>query len=314
MSVELYKGVVKQITRMLMALSIGALIWTLKTVVFLKLLAHLHYTDQFCGRIRRTILDLHGIQLILHKGRWSFLTQSLGVFKSNDDPFSFWIWVSRLKKKTAPIWILKRLTDTYLKHMKNKPGILHLLENVDDEEKFVEEAKYMLLEVIGDGQSHSDDYITADDLAKYGLEKKEIDHVLELFTSKEDEEPRERITKDQFLRWAVFALNNCLGLERTLQSSKHMFWKLDVVMSWCVVVLTLVIWLLLSELVTTSQIAILFAPFFSATFIFGESLRRSFDGIVFVFGMRPFDLGDRVIIENVEVHIYVYMSIYVNSN
>ncbi|KAL8139291.1 hypothetical protein V2J09_005312 [Rumex salicifolius] len=249
---------VKQITRFLMALSIGAIIWTVKSAVFLKLLADLHFTE-LCKRIRQTILDYHGIQFIANRGKWQFLSHQQpsettnggdqsGKKKSrpdDDERLSFWMCVSRLKKETAPIWILKKLIDSYMENMRHKPEILRRLEN-------------------------------------YGLEDKEINHVLKLFTSEEDGKPSERITQDQFLRWAVLAVKNCLGLERTVESSKHIFWKLDVLMSACVVVITLVVWLLLSELVTTGQMAILFAPFLSASFIFGESLKRSFDGIIFM--------------------------------
>ena len=97
-------------------------------------------------------------------------------------------------------------------------------------------------------------------------------------------------------------MKNCLGLEATIESSKHIFWKLNLLLTAIVATLILIIWLLLSEIVSTAQLAVLFAPFLSASFIFGESLRGVFNGIVFVFGMHPFDLGDRVIVDGMEVN------------
>ncbi|KAL8143909.1 hypothetical protein V2J09_016941 [Rumex salicifolius] len=52
-----------------------------------------------------------------------------------------------------------------------------------------------------------------------------------------------------------------------------------------------------------SQLALLFTPFLAVSFIFRDSCRKMFEGLIFAFAMHPFDVGDRVIIDNVHMRV-----------
>ncbi|KAL8162551.1 hypothetical protein V2J09_014040 [Rumex salicifolius] len=108
---------------------------------------------------------------------------------------------------------------------------------------------------------------------------------------------------DEFLQWAVRVHKHCWGLERTLKSSKTAFVKLNRMLGAFLFVVVVIIWLLLSKIVNTGQLALLFAPFLAASFMFENSSKNLFQGIIFAFAMHPFDVGDRVIIENIQMRV-----------
>ncbi|KAL8140094.1 hypothetical protein V2J09_006115 [Rumex salicifolius] len=110
-----------------------------------------------------------------------------------------------------------------------------------------------------------------------------------------------RVGRDEFLSWAMVAYRNCWGLQSTLKSSEKIILKLNRVMIVFVLILALIIWLLLSEIVDTAQIALLFSPLIAAKFIFSESTKNMFDGLIFALAMHPFSPGDRVIIKGMEL-------------
>ncbi|GAB4845789.1 hypothetical protein Ancab_039198, partial [Ancistrocladus abbreviatus] len=65
----------------------------------------------------------------------------------------------------------------------------------------------------------------------------------------------------------------------------------------------IVIWLLATNIFNTSKLALLFSPFLASTFIFGNSCKNVFEGLIFTFGMHPFDVGDRVIVDGMQMKV-----------
>ncbi|GAB4850430.1 hypothetical protein Ancab_029734 [Ancistrocladus abbreviatus] len=113
----------------------------------------------------------------------------------------------------------------------------------------------------------------------------------------------QRIERDQFLSWAVLAYKKCWGLQRTLYSSKEAFIKLNRLLSTFVILMMMAIWLLATNIFNTSKLALLFSPFLASTFIFGNSCKNVFEGLIFTFGMHPFDVGDRVIVDGMQMKV-----------
>lgn len=153
-----------QVTATFLAVAIGALLWTLKDILYLKLKADLLIND-VCPRIKRTLLDLHAIQFITDKGEWSFIRSNknksndkkLDGVGANDDRLSKkeqqmkseFIWaVSYLKKENAPTWILERLIREYMKYMKKKTGYFSYLEELHDDEMVMKLAEEMYSKIL----------------------------------------------------------------------------------------------------------------------------------------------------------------------
>ncbi|KAL8143910.1 hypothetical protein V2J09_016942 [Rumex salicifolius] len=328
--------VAHQVTRFLIALCIGSFLWLLKNILYLKLEADLHY-DQLFERVRLSVAYLHGLQILYNRGMWRFLPDNktkkklMKIVKRKQHEFSdeilmkgenIWMLVLQMEKESAPIWILRRLAEEYLDQVKLRP----LPGNSDitkDDQKILREAKKMFKQLISNrnkdanSESYSDLEIRKEDLKEYDLSEEELDWIFKPRNREEDDEEDEThaqastitssevqtIGYDEFLNWTVRAYKNCWGLERTLHSSKRVFVKLNRLLSAFLLMVMLIIWLLLSEIVNTGQLALLFTPFLAASFIFGDSCRKMFEGLIFAFAMHPFDVGDRVIINNVQMRV-----------
>ncbi|GAB4833224.1 hypothetical protein Ancab_031470 [Ancistrocladus abbreviatus] len=101
----------------------------------------------------------------------------------------------------------------------------------------------------------------------------------------------------------VLAYKNCWGLKQTLESSKAAIIELDRLLSFIVMLTMLIIRLLAMSILSTSKLAVLFSPFLASTFIFGNACQEVFHGLVFIFGMHPFHVGDCVVIDNNQMKV-----------
>uniref|UniRef100_A0A803KM49 Uncharacterized protein n=1 Tax=Chenopodium quinoa TaxID=63459 RepID=A0A803KM49_CHEQI len=79
--------------------------------------------------------------------------------------------------------------------------------------------------------------------------------------------------------WMDRACSNCLVLANTLSSVKEVVDGLDKIISFLLIVATFIMWLLLTGLAST-KILVTASPFLAATFIFGESCKTLFHGII----------------------------------
>ncbi|GAB4833217.1 hypothetical protein Ancab_031463 [Ancistrocladus abbreviatus] len=83
-----------------------------------------------------------------------------------------------------------------------------------------------------------------------------------------------QIDRKTFLSWAVLAYKNYWGLKQTLECSKAAIIELDRLLSFIVMLTMLIIWLL-----------------------------GVFNGLIFIFGMHPFHVGDRVAIDDIQMKV-----------
>lgn len=67
------------------------------------------------------------------------------------------------------------------------------------------------------------------------------------------------------------------------------------------VILTFIIWLLLTEIATTKVLVFFSSQLVVAAFMFGNTCKTIFEALIFVFVMHPFDVGDRCVVDGVQV-------------
>ncbi|GAB4833663.1 hypothetical protein Ancab_031908 [Ancistrocladus abbreviatus] len=283
-------------TMTLLCLWLGAVFWLLKTLLILRLEAKLHFYGSY-GQIRKAILDLHGIRIIGKGKEWHFLKHT----KKN-------VWMTIVNMNDGddpiPVWIVKRLVDLYLKDIEILP-LDH--DATGDDWKLFKQAKEMLQTVVGKTQWNRH-YIIPSDLNNYGLKPEDVDQLFKLLGKMQEEnfghEEHEGLQIDHqtFLSWMMLAYKNCWGLKQTLESSKAAIIELDRLLSFIVMLTILIIWLLVTTILSTSQLALVFSPFLATTFIFGNACQEVFRGLIFIFGMHPFHVGDRVAIDNIQVN------------
>ena len=77
-----------------------------------------------------------------------------------------------------------------------------------------------------------------------------------------------------------------------------------------IVVITFIIWLLISELTTTSVLVLIATPVLAVSFTFGDTCKTLFQGLVFIYAIRPFNVGDQCIIDGKQVTSVLLYMIY----
>uniref|UniRef100_A0A0A0L0V0 Mechanosensitive ion channel MscS domain-containing protein n=1 Tax=Cucumis sativus TaxID=3659 RepID=A0A0A0L0V0_CUCSA len=90
-------------------------------------------------------------------------------------------------------------------------------------------------------------------------------------------------------------------LAHALKDTKTAVKQLNNLVAALIVVVTAVIWLLLMEIATTKVLVFLLTQLAVAAFMFGNTCKNTFEGLIFVFVMHPFDVGDRCVVDGVQL-------------
>ncbi|GAB4836915.1 hypothetical protein Ancab_001826 [Ancistrocladus abbreviatus] len=101
----------------------------------------------------------------------------------------------------------------------------------------------------------------------------------------------------------VRAHKYCLALGYTLTDARGVVDCLNQLMSGSVIAVVILGWLLLTGIATTKVLIAIVSPFLAATFVFGDTCKTLFEGIIFAFVKHPFDVGDRCIIDGIEMEV-----------
>ncbi|KMT14473.1 hypothetical protein BVRB_4g072460 isoform B [Beta vulgaris subsp. vulgaris] len=110
--------------------------------------------------------------------------------------------------------------------------------------------------------------------------------------------PSEAISFEAQLKaWMEMAHNNCLFVANTLSSAKEVVDCLDKIISSFLIFATFIMWLLLTGLATTQVLVLITTPLFAVTFIFQNTCKTFFDGLMFAYVVHPFSVGDLCIID-----------------
>ncbi|KAA8521260.1 hypothetical protein F0562_011903 [Nyssa sinensis] len=140
-------------------------------------------------------------------------------------------------------------------------------------------------------------YIEEEDLMRY-LKRVEIHTIFPLF---EGALETGRITKDAFRNWVVRAYFERKSLAHSLNDTKTAVQQLHKLASAVVSVIIIVVSLIVMGLATTQVISLVITQLVLLGFMFGNTCKTIFESIIFVFVMHPFDIGDRCVIDGVQM-------------
>ena len=118
-----------------------------------------------------------------------------------------------------------------------------------------------------------------------------------------------KIDRKTLTDWVVKVYNGRKALAYALDDTKTAVDELNKLITAILIVVTIIVWLLLTEIASTKVLVFLSSQLVVAAFIFGNTCKTVFEAIVFVFIMHPFDVGDRCVIDGVQVrngHVMVY--------
>ncbi|CAN1804599.1 Mechanosensitive ion channel protein 10 [Linum perenne] len=140
-------------------------------------------------------------------------------------------------------------------------------------------------------------HIEEEDLLKF-LTIDEVHTMLPLF---EGGFETDKITKSSFRNWMVYAYVERKALAHSLNDTKTAVHQLHKLASAIAIVIIVVISLLVMGLATTKVLLVVTSQLLLVGFMFQNTCKTMFESIIFVFVMHPFDVGDRCVIDGIQM-------------
>lgn len=107
------------------------------------------------------------------------------------------------------------------------------------------------------------------------------------------------------------------SLAHSLNDTKTAVKQLHKLASAVVVIVIIIVTLLLMGFATTKVLVFISSQLLLVVFMFGNTCKTLFEAIIFVFIMHPFDVGDRCVVDGVQViflntRILIFKFKYIN--
>ncbi|XP_009767353.1 mechanosensitive ion channel protein 6-like [Nicotiana sylvestris] len=207
----------------------------------------------------------------------------------------------RLNQKNVSAWNMKRLINIVRK------GVLSTLDeqlqqSSDDDEAAVEitsekQAKIAAKKVFNNVAKPDSKFIYLEDIMRFMREDEAL-KTMQLF---EGGTEAKGISKRALKNWVVNAFRERRALALSLNDTKTAVNKLHHMLNVLVGVIILVVWLLILKVATTHFLVFLSSQVLLVVFMFGNTAKTTFEAIIFLFVMHPFDVGDRVEIDGTQM-------------
>ncbi|OAY68002.1 Mechanosensitive ion channel protein 10 [Ananas comosus] len=142
-------------------------------------------------------------------------------------------------------------------------------------------------------------YIDEEDLMRF-LSKEEVESVLPMF---EGAAETRKIKKSALKNWVVKAYLDRKSLAHSLNDTKTAVRQLHKLTTIIVVIVIIIVMLLMMGIATTQVIVVISSQLLVVVFMFGNTCKTTFEAIIFVFIMHPFDVGDRCVVDGVQMTV-----------
>ncbi|KAF5205135.1 Mechanosensitive ion channel protein [Thalictrum thalictroides] len=316
--VQKHHKILKTVFKALIGILIGATIWLIK-IVLVKVLASSFHVATFFDRMkesvfhhyileslsgppldRETEMQRHNHNLAHSKSmpaRLRYLKKS-----SMKRTGSRKIDMEELRKlsieSTASAWSVKRLVNYVM-----SSGLSIISKTVDDFGKAESEitseweARACAQRTFNNVAKQGAKYIEEEDLMRF-LRREEVHTIFPLF---EGALETGQIRKSAFRNWVVRAYLERKSLAHSLNDTKTAVQQLHKLASAIVIVIDIVVFLLVMGLDPSRILVVVTSQFVVLGFMFQNTCKTVFESIIFVFVMHPFDVGDRCVIDGVQM-------------
>ncbi|CAI9117010.1 OLC1v1018316C1 [Oldenlandia corymbosa var. corymbosa] len=208
----------------------------------------------------------------------------------------------RLNQQNISAWNMKRLMNIVRK------GVLSTLDEklhdstAGEDESAVQitsenQAKIAAKKIFCNVAKRGSKYIYLEDLMRFMRE----DEALKTIRLFEGANEGKGISKRALKNWVVNAFRERRALALSLNDTKTAVNKLHQMLNVLVGILVVVIWLLILKVASTHFFIFLSSQVLLVVFMFGNTVKTTFEAIIFLFVMHPFDVGDRVEVEGVQM-------------
>ncbi|KAK4479042.1 hypothetical protein RD792_014553 [Penstemon davidsonii] len=295
--------ILNYITRAIVSTLVGAFMWIVKTLL-VKIVASKFHVRTFFDRIQESIFHQYILQAL--SGTPTVEENSVGSSRTigNLDKKGEVINVDKLykmKREKVSAWTMGGLIKVI--RSSELPTISEVLDESAEEEgepKVITsevEARDAANRIFKNVAKPNHKYIDEDDLLHF-MPKEEVDNAIPLF---EGAAESRRIKKSSFRSWVVKAYNERKCLAVSLTDAKTAIEELNKIASGLVLIVIIIVWLLLMEIATTRILVFISSQLLLVVFMFGNTAKMVFEAIIFVFVMHPFDVGDRCVVDGVQM-------------
>ncbi|KAJ1698690.1 hypothetical protein LUZ63_007202 [Rhynchospora breviuscula] len=305
------------VSRFLASLLIGSLLWLVKTLL-MKILASSFHMNAFFDRIQESIFHQYVLQTLSgppirelaekvgptkSSGQLSF--SNMGKNKTKGEDEQAVIDVSKLHKMSqekVSAWTMRGLINVI--RSSHLSTLSDEIENFEDggEQKDKEinsewEAKAAAFRIFKNVARPGYKYIEEEDLLRF-LSKDEIEIVMPTF---EGASETRKIKKSALRNWVVKAYLDRKSLAHSLNDTKTAVRQLHNLIAVIVIIVSVIIGLLLMGIASTKVLLVISSQLVLVAFMFGNACKTVFEAIIFVFVMHPFDVGDRCVVDGVQM-------------
>ncbi|TMW92284.1 hypothetical protein EJD97_013245 [Solanum chilense] len=207
----------------------------------------------------------------------------------------------KLNQKNISAWNMKRLMNMV------RNGVLSTLDEKLPQSTFEDDtavqitsekkAKAAAKQIFNNVAKPGSKFIYLEDLMRF-MKEDEASKTMCLIESGTE---TKGISKRALKNWAVNAFRERRALALSLNDTKTAVNKLHQMLNVLVAIIILVIWLLILRVATMHFLVFLSSQILLVVFIFGNSAKTTFEAIIFLFVMHPFDVGDRVEVDGVQM-------------
>nr|WGO49551.1 mechanosensitive ion channel protein B071963 [Torenia fournieri] len=312
--------VLNKITRGIVSTLVGAVMWMIKTLLVKIVAANFHVRTYF-DRIQESIFHQYILQSLsgspisedpsinnssqmseqlsfdkLTKGRQEVINVDK-LHKVRRDKVSAWTMGGLIKviRNSELPTISEEIDESIEEEEHEEERQQRSAENkcITSEVEAMEAANRIFKNVAKQGHK----YIDEQDLLRF-MPKEEVDNAIPLF---EGAAETKRIKKSSFRNWVVKAYNERKFLAVSLTDAKTAIEELNRLASGLVLVVIAIVWLLIMEITTTEVLVFISSQVLLVVFMFGNTARTVFEAIIFVFIVHPFDVGDRCVVDGVQM-------------
>ncbi|PKA49967.1 Mechanosensitive ion channel protein 10 [Apostasia shenzhenica] len=310
----------KYVTRALASMLIGSIIWLVKTLS-VKMLASSFHMNRYFERIQGSLYHQYLLQTlsgppsmemsekvgpVKSSGQLSFRNIGKGNDKGKIGELEVIdiAKLHRLSQEKVSAWAISGLVNAI-----RSSGLSTISNKIDesfDEDKGEQkeqeitnerEARLAAYQIFKNVAKPGYKYIEVEDLMRF-LSKEEVAYIVPLF---EGASESGKIKKSALRNWVVKAYLDRKALAHSLNDTKTAVRQLHRLLTVVIIVLIIVITLLMMGFATTKVLVFISSQLLLLGFIFTNSCKMAFEAIIFVFVMHPFDVGDRCVIDGVQM-------------
>ncbi|KAJ0981182.1 hypothetical protein J5N97_009437 [Dioscorea zingiberensis] len=309
--------VLDYVSRALISMLLASLIWLVKTLL-VKILASSFHMNRFFDRIQESIFHQYVLQMLSGppmmelaekigkaKSTGQLSLRNMGKVKKSAGEEQGVIDVVKLQKMSqekVSAWTMKGLISVI-----RSSGLTTISNTIDETFNETEqrdreitnewEAKTAAYQIFKNVAKPGYKYIEEEDLLRF-LSKEELEIVLPLF---EGAAETGKIKKSALKNWVVKCYLDRKSLAHSLNDTKTAVKQLDKLAAALVIVIIIIITMLLMGFATTQVLVFLSSQVLVVVFMFGNTCKMAFEAIIFVFVMHPFDVGDRCVVDGVQM-------------